>query len=205
MKKLLPFIALCFIIAGVHAQSDSVDSPAPMLDGLHAVPDSLLYDSLYHEEAEMRAPNINPIYYFGSPFCEHFLDLNTLLGTEGMAFGGTYTYLPEVWGAHLGGFFGFNGYWITAGADYRLSKPWSQKDWHLYGTTGICHDKFDNTYNPVLGAGVRMAAVEGLGKFCFTDMSLGLTTNFSCTFVTFGFGLSVAVLTTSFILIGITE
>ncbi len=150
------------------------------------------YDSAYYEDEPVQAPNINPIYYFGSPFSAHFAELKFFAGIGDRGFGIDYAYLPEVWGFHVNGMVGRAGYWVSAGGDLRLSKPWSKADWHCYGSVGVSGG--DNPLRPTLEAGVRVAAVEHDGKFCITSGTLGVMTNFQGVFVTVGFGLSICVL-----------
>ena len=84
MKRQLIIGLLLLSLYPVAAQTDST-----------VWADDMGYDSVVYS-----APRRNPIYYFGSPFCEHFAELRVGYGDGSLGLGLNYTYLPEVWGAH---------------------------------------------------------------------------------------------------------
>ena len=156
--------------------------------------DSLAADAAFYDDtAEYSAPKKNPIYYFGSPFCEHFLELRYTSGPDGFGLGAMYSYNPEVWGFNVSAFMmDYNYYWFSGGAVYRLSKPWTTYDWHLYGNVGVSYDHTAiHQLHPTIEGGLRCAAPNGLGKFCLTSGSVGVMTNFDGVYITFGIGLSL--------------
>ena len=156
--------------------------------------DSLSADTLFYDDTvEYSAPKKNPIYYFGSPFCEHFLELRYTSGDDGLGLGAMYSYLPEVWGFNVSAFMmDYNYYWLSGGAAYRLSKPWSHFDWHLYGNAGLSYDNSAiHRLHPTLEMGIRCASADGMGQFCITSGTLGVMTNFDGMYLTFGIGLSL--------------
>ena len=150
--------------------------------------------AFYDDTVEYYAPKKNPIYYFGSPFCEHFFEFKYTAGPDGFGLGAMYSYLPEVWGFNASAYMMDIGYyWLSGGAAYRLSKPWNDADWHLYGNVGLCYDEGAiYQLHPTLEAGVRWSEAKGLGKFCLTSGSIGMMTNFDGMYITFGIGLSIS-------------
>lgn len=192
MKHLLLIIAWLAAAFTAAAQVDSI--PQQLLPD-----DSLYYD--YAAEETFQAPNINPIYYFGSPFCEHFAEVRFIASINDYAVGADYVYLPEVWGFHVSTMVGKEYNWLLAGADYRLSKPWDNTDWHLYGSLGISESDHWKYVHPALEVGVRVGAPEQLGRFCLTSATLGLITTGGNIYVTIGFGLTISVLASSALLL----
>lgn len=159
-------------------------------------------DDAAFDSVEYSAPRKNPIYYFGSPFCEHFAEIRVGYGDDGSGLGLNYAYLPEVWGAHLSGHLDGQSLWLLAGADYRLSKPWYRVDCHLYGSAGFCQGiSRPSTLRPAAELGIRLADDESSGKFCYTSATVGLMTDFDRVFVTVGIGLSVSLLLSTLILL----
>lgn len=192
MRRLLLMVAWLAVAFTAAAQVE----PAQQLPD-----DSLYYD--YAAEEVFQAPRINPIYYFGSPFCEHFAEVRFLVGIDDVGVGADYAYLPEVWGFHASALFGRYNNYLLAGADYRLSKPWDEADWHLYGSLGICTGDRWHYVRPALEAGVRVAAAEQIGRFCFTSGTLGVLTTGDTWFVTVGFGLTISILASAGLLLAI--
>lgn len=203
MKKSLTISALILLTMTVWGQNDSTFSHGVAQD-----------DTSYFEEPQYRAPNRNPIYYFGSPFASHFAELNIMLGREDLGVGLTYTYLPEVWGSHITGMIGLGARWLMVGTDYRLSKPWNKRDWQLYGSLGYRHGTLDRTllsaasaenigYSPAMELGIRVGKIPSWGSFCMTSASLGVLTDFQNVYVTLGFSTSMALLASTFFLLGL--
>ena len=148
-----------------------------------------------YDTVQYFAPKVNPIRYFGSPFCNHFAEIRLFTGLYDAGVGLDYTYLPEIWGFNLAGNVGYANLWLSGGAAYRLSKPWSRYDWHLYGNVGVCcEDGSFRHVRPSLEAGIRWASPEGMRGFCYSSGTLGVMTNFDGLYVTFGLGLSVGTL-----------
>ncbi len=179
MKRALIIGLLLLCLAPLRAQNDSVSA-------------SQIADTIYSEE-EYQMPNINPIYYFGSPFCEHFFEIKGFAGIDDFGIGITYTYLPEVWGGHATGYT-LNTLWMMAGVDYRLSKPWNDFDWQLYGSMGVFYDGDFAIWNPAMEIGVRVASAANanMGNFCFNSGTLGLMTNFDEVYITLGASISLS-------------
>lgn len=194
MKRLFATLTLWLLAATMWAQSDTIITSGVAQD-----------DTSAYEDVAYRAPNRNPIYYFGSPFAAHFAEVDFLLGSDDLGIGATYTCLPEVWGGHITGITGFTARWLMVGADYRLSKPWNKVDWHLYGSLGYRHGTRNGNflsevphssliYRPALGVGVRMSGVPTRGSFCMESASLGLLTDFQNFYATIGISASLTVL-----------
>lgn len=202
MKKILLAVALLLLTSTMWAQSDSTITSGIAQD-----------DTSTYQEVHYKAPNRNPIYYFGSPFASHFAELNFMLGSDDMGIGLTYAYLPEVWGGHITGMVGFRARWLMLGADYRLSKPWTKSDWHLYGSFGYRHGALNGSllsstpkdqmgFKPAAEVGIRLGRIPSWGSFCLSSASLGLLTDFNNVYVTFGFSTSFALLASTFFLLG---
>jgi hypothetical protein len=179
MKKALIIGLLLWGLAPLRAQTDSVSATVP-------------YDTAYSED-EYQAPNINPIYYFGSPFSDHFAEAKIFLGTMDVGAGLSYAYLPEVWGFNLSAY-AHNTLWVLAGAEYRLSKPWNKHDWHLFGSAGINYDEDFATTRPAMEVGVRATFWDTGTKFCTNSASLGVMTDFDGVYVTVGASLSLSLI-----------
>ena len=157
--------------------------------------DSVVYDD------EFQRPSKHPIYYFGNPFCDHFLELKTSVGPEDWAVGITYAYLPEVWGVHVTSYLGTEYNWLLAGTQYRLSMPWTPLDWHLYGSLGITRSMYRSQTLPALEVGVRVGSPQGTGSFCTTSATAGFLTTGKYLFFTVGLGLSISAVAASTILL----
>lgn len=182
MKKRICIILLFCAWAAVQAQNDTI-------------PPTYEEDSVVYS-----APRRNPIYYFGSPFSEHFLEAKLLAGTADVGVGLDYIYLPEVWGWNVGSYVGVANLWLNAGAAYRLSKPWSKADWQLYAKGGIrCADGTFEQVRPTAEVGVRVAAADGWGSFSATSGSVGILTDFEGYYFTFGLGLTMSTLLSMFL------
>lgn len=188
MKRLLTVPFLLLLPMALWSQQDSVQG------GYSA--DTMGNESVY------QAPNINPIYYFGSPFCEHFVEIKAGLCNRGYLLGINYTYLPEVWGGHLTGYLGDQSLWILAGPEYRLSKPWSKIDLQLYGSVGVGRGYGEAfSFRPATEVGVRLAASENGSRFCYSSGTVGVMTDFDRMFVTVGFSISISLLLTTLIVL----
>lgn len=179
MKRTLIIGLLLLCLTPLRAQNDSV-------------PTLQMADTAYSDE-EYQMPNINPIYYFGSPFCDHFFEVKGFVGIDDLGLGINYTYLPEVWGGHVTGY-ALNTLWVMAGTDYRLSKPWNEFDWHLYGSVGVFYDGDFAIWHPAMEIGVRIASAANanVGNFCFNSGTLGLMTNFDGVYLTIGASISLS-------------
>lgn len=192
MRRLLLIIAWLSAALTAAAQVDSI--PPQLLPD-----DSLYYDSAAEEV--FRAPNKNPIYYFGSPFCEHFAELKFLAGIDDLAFGANYTYLPEVWGFHVSAMKGMYYNYLLAGAEYRLSKPWNEIDCHLYGSLGACWDGRGEYLRPALEVGLRGCEPEQWGKFCLLHGTLGVLTTGDTWYLTLGCSLTISAMSAALLLL----
>lgn len=165
----------------------------------------------YYESVPYKAPNRNPLYYFGSPFAEHFAEIDFILGSADLGIGFTYTYLPEVWGGHITGRTGYENDWLMAGADYRLSKPWSRIDGHLYASAGCRIQTYQHPhttvpkYAPALEAGIRIGSIPSFSKFCMTSAKVGVLTDFQDAYLTLGLSISLTAMASSLILLSILD
>ena len=75
------------------------------------VADSLAVDSAYYNDTvEFFAPKKNPIYYFGSPFCEHFCELRYTSGPDGFGLGALFFKLINEYNYDRGSFSNFMEY-----------------------------------------------------------------------------------------------
>lgn len=147
--------------------------------------------------------NKNPLYLFGSPFSAHFAEVKYLGSTKEFGAGVTYTYLPEVMGFNVYGAWTHSSSWLGAGMAYRLSKPWSNRDWHAYGNVGIRNISdpyFGSGIRPTLELGVRWAKGEDAGAFCFNSSSVSMLTDFHQVYLTVNFGLIIGILASAGIL-----
>lgn len=179
MKRVLIIGLMLFGLAPLWAQTDSVSV-------------SSVDDTLYSED-DYQAPNINPIYYFGSPFSVHFAETRGFIGIEDIGVGLSYAYLPEVWGFNLSAY-AHNTLWVLGGPCYRVSKPWNNNDWHLYGSVGINYDEDFSTLYPAMEVGVQATFFDTGNKFCTNSVSLGVLTNFDGMYVTVGASLSLSLI-----------
>lgn len=192
MRRLL--LIMAWLAAAVTAAAQV--EPAQQLPD-----DSLYYDAAAEEVYQQ--PRINPIYYFGSPFCEHFSELRFLVGIEDMGLGFDYAYLPEVWGFHVSAIFGGYNEYFLAGADYRLSKPWDNADWHLYGSLGACLGNHGDYLRPALEVGLRAASPIQQGRFCFTSGTLGVLTTGDTWYLTIGCSLTISIMAAAGLMLAI--
>ena len=182
MKRFLVVLLLLLSGGMASAQNDTV-----------ALPDAVADSDAYAFE-EYTAPRRNPLRYFGSPFADHYCEARLMIGSCDNALGVAYTYLPEVWGGHFSAMWGLNCYWLTGGADLRLSKPWSDYDWHLFGSVGAGQDRFDRRWHPMGEVGVRMGAPSNPDRFghlsgslsvCLTDEGWAVVCGLSITLTGF--------------------
>lgn len=147
---------------------------------------------------------VNPLRLFGSPFCNHFAEFKYFGGWDDYGVGLSYTYLPELWGGHVTAYVGDMSYSIMAGAEYRLSKPWNNVDWHLYGSVGVRQKQcMGVTTRPMAELGLRVANGGPKGGFCYSSGTLGVMYDGRDAYVTIGFGVSITALASAFILLGI--
>ena len=225
MKKILIAILLIAAVSVTRAQVDSIDVSAIAKDDTAALrlPDSSINpasiaidDTGTYEFEGYSMPYRNAIYYFGSPFCAHFAEMKFFIG-KAFGFGANYTYLPEVWGIHgtVGTFVRISNdvrlycsnLMLSAGPDYRLSKPWSQRDFHLFGSVGISCLNRDKSVpaRPTLEAGIRMANAGRAGGFCINSGSLSVLTDFQTYYVTLGVSLSLSIVTSAAILLAVAN
>lgn len=195
MRRLLLHIVFVLICTDVWCQNDTVRSEAQPYDTATYY---YYYDSAYHPQALVQAPNRNPIYYFDSPFCDHFLELKNLFSRGAFGWGLSYTYLPEVWGGNLS-FVSGSDYltkssltYLSAGCNYRLSRPWWTVDLQLVGDVGVLASNNFSWIRPTLEAGCRLSWGEGFGRFSLNSISLGVMTDFNGIYGTVGLSLILA-------------
>ena len=179
MKHALTIVLLMLMLCRLQAQNDSLTG-------------SPLENTAYDEEV-YEAPNINPIYYFGSPFSEHFAEAKLFLGTDDIGAGLSYCYIPEVWGFNISAYV-HNTLWAVAGAEYRLSKPWNRSDWHLFGSVGVNYEVDFATVRPAMEVGARVTLFSTGNKFCLNSASVGVLTDFDGVYVTVGTSLSLSLI-----------
>ena len=200
MKKIL-FAFTLLLTTAAYAQTDSIRSHPN--DTIETGPYAY-FDTAEYEGKMFYKPRRNPIYYFGNPFCEHFAEGRLIIGPEGIGLGGVYSYIPEVWGFNVSTtLLNSSFYWVSGGGAYRLSKPWTYFDWHLYSNIGLNYDNHSKpVIYPTLEAGVRLASPDGSGKFCMTSASVGVLTDFHSVYVTMGFGISITAVVAMLLLLG---
>ena len=121
--------------------------------------------------------------------------MKLFFGFDDIGLGVNYTYLPEVWGGHVTGYV-LNTIWVLGGPDYRLSKPWNDIDWHLYGSVGFCYNSDYDRLHPAMEMGFRIASPTGSGKFSINSATFGAMTNFESVYVTLGLSISLCTLFT---------
>ena len=175
------------------------------------VKDSTLYQE---EEFTYQRPNRNPLVLFGSPYSSHFAEAFLFIGSSGVGYGATYTYLPEVWGGHITGSWTPEGASLMGGASLRLSSAWATKDWQCYLGMGVRHntkvpevynpytglyESYTSNYSPMLEAGFRVASANDVRDFSFISTSVGMMTDFQHAYLTIGFSLSVSVIASCFL------
>ena len=116
-------------------------------------------DSVYH------LPKHHYFNRIEDDFCSFFLEGQTLLTYNNIAFGGQMAWVPRRWGVYASGLVGGNAYYLAAGPVWRMSDCGNSLDWQLYGGLTVSHR---------LGCeiGVRMGAPKLWGDFCWTSMSL---------------------------------
>lgn len=222
MKKTLIAILLLASVSVTWAQVDSIDVSAIAKDDTAAlsVPDASLDisaiaidDTGNYEFENYSSPLRNPIYYFGNPFASHFASTRFMIGKT-FGFGFEYAYIPEVWGFQVsaGTILRINNdisiscsnLLLSAGADYRLSKPWSEYDFHLFGCVGIsCLDRDKAAPRPTLEAGIRMAGTNAIKDFCINSGSLSIMTDFQTYYVTLGVSLALSTVTAAFLFLAL--
>lgn len=222
MKKILIAILLLATVSVTWAQVDSIDVSAIAKDDTAAltVPDESIDisaiatdDTGNYEFENYSSPLRNPIYYFGNPFGSYFASTRFLIG-KAFGFGFEYAYIPEVWGFQVtagtlvrignDNRFSCSNLMLSAGADYRLSKPWSQFDFHLFGCVGInCLDRDKSAPRPTLEAGIRMASPDSLEGLCINSGSLSILTDFQTYYVTFGVSLALSTVAAAFLLLAL--
>lgn len=164
--------------------------------------DSTNVDSAYCDY-EYSASKYNPLKYFGSPFAVHFGEVKYIIGKKEMSYGINYANIPELWGWHIWSAISNKRSWVTAGADYRLSKPWSKYDCSTFGSLGInITNGINPNYKPTFEIGFRIAEGETAGKFNFFSGTMSLITDGQNFYVSIGMSLVIGVLGTSFLLLG---
>ena len=136
-------------------------------------------DSFYHR----------PKHHFRNRLEDHFsaffLEGQLMTGSRDMALGGQLAYVPQRWGAYLGGNVGLQGPYIKAGPVWRMSDCSNEIDWHLYAGVNICR-------RPGAEIGLRMAAPRMWSNFCWTSysMTFGYANNMG--YITLGFSLTLS-------------
>lgn len=198
MKRFF-IIVLLFVATFGYVQAQTVDTTANA------------------EDYDYQLPVRNPIALFGSPFSVHFAEVNFLASTSGFGAGASYTYLPELWGAHLMSYYANDAVGFAAGATYRIANFMAKNDWHAYAGIGFQHNLLHNRpinpttgvpighnhYNPVFEAGIRVASGNEVGSFSFMSGSLGMMTDFQHTYITLGLSISISVIAAPFLLMAL--
>lgn len=117
-------------------------------------------------------------------FSAFFLEGQLMMGSNDMALGGQVAYVPQRWGAYVGGAMGFMGAYVKAGPVWRLSDCGNDIDWQLFAGVNICRH---------LGAeiGLRMGAPRMWGNFCWTSYSMSVGYANRMSYITLGFSLSL--------------
>lgn len=200
MKRLIIILALVLAYTQLWAQNDSVQTMGMKVAGDSAFMQHAAQDE---EEITYRAPQRNAIYYFGSSFAEHFIEMPFAMsfsqyeGLEDIGIGLSYTYLPEVWGGNLTAYRTLLGGCVMPGVVYRLSKPWQRVDWQAYANVGYFHNSYfagPNAYSPAVAAGIRCGGTHW-GKFSIVSGTIGAMSDFGNVYFTLGFNISWIALT----------
>lgn len=180
MKRLVLIVILLFC-GSVYAQSNRNVLGAPVYyDTLgNVIGQQASDDSIY------RLPKHHFHNRLENDFSAYFLEGQFLFGSNDMAVGAQFAYVPRRWGFFVGGDLGVNSGYLKAGPVLRLSDCGNIIDWQLYA--GIIASR-------TLGGevGIRMAAPRLLGDFCWTSVSLGVGYANSMTYFTMGFSLTLS-------------
>lgn len=135
-------------------------------------------DSFYHR------PKHHYHNRLENDFCAFFLEGETLLTRDNVAFGGQVAWMPRRWGVYASGLVGGRHGYLSAGPVLRLSDCGNWIDWHLYGGLSVSR---------TLGAelGVRMASPKLWGDFCWTSFSFTMGHVNGYNYVTLGLSLTL--------------
>lgn len=173
--------------------------------GLSAQVDSTLYYNSDESQLVYSKPNVNLLKLFGSSFSEHFAEVKYLASTTEFGVGFNYSHIPELWGYNVTAAYSPSSIWMGGGACLRLSDPWSEFDWHIYGNAGLrmYHLPDNHLVRPTLEVGFRWAKGVDVGKFSVNSGALGILTDFRQMYITINFGLLVGVLASTGLLMGV--
>lgn len=118
-------------------------------------------------------------------YCSVFAEGMAAYGAGSFAAGFNLAVLPKRWGAYGTAMLRRNDGYLSVGPALRLSGYNSSLDWQLYGGLVVGEKK--------LGAegGIRLAVAKRGSEFCFTSVSLGLTTLDGDVMATLGLSLDV--------------
>ena len=138
-------------------------------------------DGRYHRPKHHYLNNLG--YYFDS----YFVEMEGMFGDDELAMGGSFTYLPDRWGAYGSALVGINHDYLSVGPAVRLSQEGSFIDWHLYGGVMI---------GQTLGGelGMRWAVPSRKGSFSWSSGSMGLVVVDGRSYLTVGLSLEIAAL-----------
>lgn len=136
-------------------------------------------DSFYHR----------PKHHFRNrledEFSAFFLEGQIMLGGNDIAIGGQLAYVPQRWGAYMGGGLGFQGGYFKAGPVWRMSDCGDGIDWQLFAGVNLCR-------HPGAEIGLRMGAPRLWGNFCWTSYSMSVGYANRTGYITLGFSLSLS-------------
>ena len=185
MKRLIIILALV-LTASAWAQSTDTTRTTPAaggeLDGgtrrattlkNNVLGAPVYYDTLGNVRGttpHSDAPRLPRHHYFNrlsNDYCSYFLEVKSMIGHD-LAFGASFTYLPERWGFYGSALAGLRRPYFAAGPTLRLSDYGGSLDWQLYGGLVVSRH---------LGAeaGIRMALPKRSGSFSWESVSMGTT------------------------------
>lgn len=115
-----------------------------------------------------------------------FVETRLMLGGLDAAWGLDLSYVPGDWGGYVSNMWGSNYDYMSAGAVYRLSAPYSDYDWQLYGGllfgpgmgceggVRVAFDNFGRNNFSWWSASLGVGSIQGYG-FVKIGLSIGLT------------------------------
>lgn len=100
-------------------------------------------------------------------FCSYFCEAEGMFGTDDVAIGMNFTYLPNRWGVYGSLLAGIKHHYATFGPAWRFSDCGDDLDWHLYGGIAV-GDGIGGEF------GMRVGAAKRDGEFGWCTGSMGM-------------------------------
>ncbi len=119
-----------------------------------------------------------------SRYCSYFCEAEGMFGTDDLAIGMNFTYLPNRWGIYGSMLAGLKHNYATLGPALRLSDYDDGLDWHLYGGIAVG----DGIGGEV---GMRFGAAKDKGNFGWCTGSMGMIFMDGESYVTVGLSLDL--------------